>query len=93
MVIVTPHLGNGGAERVLSLLMTEWVKMGIRVWLVQTNANRYGNNYQFSKDIEIINLPKRNGLFRRFKQVVDLRKFLLKHPSAVVLSFVNTTIW
>lgn len=92
IIIVTPHLGNGGAERVLTELITEWTRMGEKVCVIQTNANRYGNNYKFSEDVELINMVNTNGRFRRLKQVKELNKILLNHPNAVVISFVNTAI-
>lgn len=92
IVIVTPHLGNGGAERVLTELMTEWVQMGIKVCVVQTNPNRYGNDYQFSREVNVINLVTTGGRFRRLKQVRKLNKILEEHREAVIISFVNTAI-
>ena len=92
IVVVTPHLGNGGAERVLSELMSEWTRMGKKVTVIQTNANRYGNDYEFSQQISIINLKTTRGKFRRAKQALELCKILSEHPDATVVSFVNTAI-
>lgn len=92
IVVVTPHLGNGGAERVLSELMSEWTRMGKKISVIQTNANRYGNDYEFSQKINVINLTTTGGKFRRAKQALELCKILSKYPDATVVSFVNTAI-
>ena len=95
IIVFTQHLGNGGAERVLSELMTEWVRLGYVVYALLTKSNRYGNNYNLDNKINIISIDKYSKLPKILEYIFQIPKyikFLKKHRNAVVISFLTPCI-
>ena len=94
IIVVTVEIGLGGAERVLTELMKEWVHKGNAVTLIQTKPGIYGHSYTVDKDIRLVSFKSRGHtkVSRYFHETTDLLKYLKKHPNATVVAFVNPSI-
>ena len=90
IVIVAEHFTAGGAERVISELVTEWSKEGHKVTAVLIRADKYPESYDLPSSMKIIVLKSSNNRFiRRIQNAVDLVKILKKCPNAIIISFVE----
>ena len=91
LIVVTTQLGNDGAERVLSILMNEWVKSDIKIYVIQVDPEDFKQSYKLSEEIEVINFKSKfkNRSILRAQKVIMLTNFLNKHKNATVLSFIN----
>lgn len=93
IIIITTHMTNGGAQRVLSVLIEEWRKKGNLVTIIQTKPTDFSSSYNYSNDINIVNLGRyRSKLLSKISNVVSLLRYLKKHPHAVVIAFLNSCI-
>lgn len=94
IVVVTNYLTDGGAERVLSELMAEWINLGRKVSVLQIRAKNFSDSYTLPKEIEVfnINTPTDNRFLRRFVQARELIKILNSRKNATVLALVNPAI-
>lgn len=95
IIILTISMGNDGAERVLSELSTEWVKLGNKVTVIQTHPNSYGVKYSLLESIEIININVKSQfkLLRYVREIKAVIKILNKRPNATVISFIVSSIF
>lgn len=93
ILIVTISLGNDGAERVLTELAKEWVRTGHKVSVIQTDANRYGNNYVMPDSVQMIevNVKSKIKVFRFVQEIKEVRKIIQKHPNATIVSFLSAS--
>lgn len=89
LIVVTKHISNGGSERVLTELMSYWVKIGVKVSLVILRPDLCSDDYIIDKEIELIKLPKNHILPRRTFATIFLIKLLRKRKNSRVLSFVT----
>lgn len=94
LVVITTYMANGGAQRVLSVLIKEWEKMGHSITIIQTQPSKFPDFlYDFPKNLKIINYPDyRQNIFYGVLNVLPLVKYLKKHPQAVVIAFLNPCI-
>ena len=90
IIIVVEHFTTGGAERVLSELVSEWCKNGHKVCAVQIRPKKFSDSYKLPENLELIDLhASSNRFIRRFQNTFELVKLLNKRPNAVVISFVE----
>lgn len=78
------HLGNGGAERVTSVLANEMVRQGLSVAIgLQTTGN---NAYDIDPQIDLFeNTVGNPHLFRRIQKYSALRKIIKDwHPDVII---------
>lgn len=81
-------LGNGGAERVASILANEWTKLGHNVTFYCTHAFEQQVYYtEQSVVIKKIREKNRSGYFKLLKK---LKKEFLKDDLDIVVSFMTT---
>lgn len=94
IIVVTVEIGDGGAERVLTELMEQWVKKGNHVTLVQTRPNLYGRGYKLAKGIRRVDIDSngRTKISRYTVETLSLIRYLKKHSDAVVVAFANASI-
>ena len=93
IVVITTHMTNGGAQRVLSILIDEWVKKEHTVTIIQTKPKEFSGSYIYPQNVNLINFD--SGKKKNFKGVGDvltLMKYLKNHPQAVVITFLNSCI-
>lgn len=79
--------GNGGAERVITTLASEFAKKGYKVLMVTTNEDK--NDYEMDKSVlrhRIISL-KGNSVARSVDRVIQLRKCMKDFNADTVISF------
>lgn len=94
ILFITLHLTNGGAERVASELIAEWINKGCRVTIVQLMPDMFINSYPMSSDVSYINLTLgSNRLVKLYRGVKYLVKVMRQNPNATVVSFVKTTTY
>ena len=94
ILFVTQHLTDGGAERVASELIGEWINMGCKVTIVQMMPNMFSNSYAIPNGVDYINLDLgTNHYMKLFHGVRLLVSVMKQHPNATVLSFVKKTIY
>ncbi|MDD6518594.1 MAG: glycosyltransferase [Oribacterium sp.] len=93
ILIVTISLGNDGAERVLTELAKEWIHIGCKVFVIQTDANRYGNSYAMPDSIQMINIcvKSKNKVMRFLQEIKAVRKVISVHQDATVVSFLSAS--
>lgn len=79
--------GNGGAERVITTLASEFSQKGYMVQLITTNEanNDYKIDREIKKDIVLSN--KHNILLRSVDRVVQLRKCIKAFNPECIISF------
>ena len=78
------HLGNGGAERVTSVLANELSARGMEVIIGLYDYNK--NTYDLQSEIKIVEIPNLSGLFRRFKKYYYLRKTISEIKPNVIIA-------
>ena len=78
------HLGNGGAERVTSVLANEMARQGHTIGI--GFQNKSNNAYSINPQIELIDKTSNSSsLFRRFKKYSSLRKTIKQwKPDAII---------
>lgn len=86
---VCAYLGIGGAERVMSLLIDEFINKGYTVRLMITHDYRI--DYYIPKTVEVVFLDwsRSWNLFKRFRKIRELRKLI---KGEIVISFLNGSI-
>lgn len=96
IVVVTVHLSNGGAERVLAELITQWTAMGVRVVLVELQGDAFPESFQIPKSVSIISLGLRKTAktprMQSIAEAWELMKIFRQHPMAPVVAFLNPAI-
>ena len=93
ILIVTISLGNDGAERVLTELSKEWVRIGCNVTVIQTDVNRYGNSYVMPDSVNMISVRAKSGnkVLRFLQEIMTVRKIIIAHPNATIVSFLSAS--
>ena len=94
--VVLSGLGAGGAERVVSLLVREWVADGNQVEILSFDALGNIPYYDMPTDVAIVNhtdRPRRRrpwrSILRMFDRLMFLRRHLLQSRPDVVISFLT----
>ena len=92
--IVTMELGWGGAERVLSELMKEWVRTGNKVTLVQTRPGIFGESYPIPEGVNNITfqIKSKNRFEQYAKEIIALFRYMKNNPDTSMLAFSNASI-
>lgn len=86
IVFITGSMGRGGAERVITILSDEYIKMGWNVRIAMLLHSFV--DYEVNSSIEIADLSYKYGIKRGFfTTVYKLRKYLIKEKPDVVVSF------
>jgi glycosyltransferase involved in cell wall biosynthesis len=86
IVCVIAGLGAGGAERVLSLLTTDWVRRGRRVTVIAFDAPKDPVFHPFDPAVTIVRPVRRRG---RLGQLVWLRRTLADLRPDLLLSLLT----
>lgn len=94
ILVVTIHLSNGGAERVLSELISEWVRTDNKVSIVQMRPETYEDSYNLPAEVEIINMKNHteNRFMRRIYNILELCSILKDRKNTIAVAFVNPAI-
>ena len=93
IIVVTTHMTNGGAQRVLTSLVNEWERTNNEVLLIQTRAGAFSDSYVIDRKTKIINLKVRgNELVDCIRNVPALVKILKNNKDATVIAFLNSCI-
>jgi glycosyltransferase involved in cell wall biosynthesis len=97
IVLVIASLGAGGAERVMSMLATEWVKRGNHVTLI-TLDDIGRDHYPLPPDVKRVGLAvlgasmgKLDALQRNLSRLGKLRAAIKAESPDVVISFMDAT--
>ena len=92
IVFLVPSMSYGGAERVISILSNEWVKLGYEVAIISMDKEKrevYPLNDKIRlKFVDEAHLRTPSDCVRLIKRV---RKELLMEKPDIVLSFINST--
>lgn len=85
LVIVCGSLSQGGAERIISVLVDKWIKYFESVEIVTwVEAPIF---YHFDSNIKITSIPIESSTTSRFSQLFWFRKYIKKRDPYAVLSF------
>ena len=77
------HLGNGGAERVTSVLANELANRGLDITIGLYGYNK--NEYDLNPNVTINIIKQPTGLSRRVKKYLNLRKYVRDlHPDIII---------
>lgn len=93
IMFVLPSLGQGGAERVVSVLANELSKQGYEISVLMLAANRVC--YNIDEKINLVSLDCEvkyvhlNAVKRWFNRVLDARKAIIDENPDVVVSFMS----
>lgn len=87
IVFLCHGAGNGGAERVITTLASEFAKRKYQVLMVTTNEDK--NDYEMYQDVsrKRIISSKSNSIFRSIDRVLQLRKCIKEFKADSVISF------
>ncbi|MEX1019317.1 MAG: glycosyltransferase [Litorilinea sp.] len=96
LTVIINNFGEGGAQRVASILIAAWVAQGWRVRLVTLDAAEH-EPYALPAAVERVNLQwarhgKRSWLYKvgkRAQAFWRLRRLLARQPSDTVISFLT----
>lgn len=89
LAFITPQVGGGGAERVLSIISKGLVERGHQVSIYVTSYNRCDQAYSFSDKLNLVFL---NDISKsRIKKAICLRKLLKKERPDYAISFFPIT--
>lgn len=88
IIVFTDSMGNCGISRVLSELTDVWVRRGYHVSVAYMKKQDECNaDYVWQKDIEMIEIPVRQGFFHIYSDLVKAyKKILTQRPDAVAVS-------
>lgn len=91
LMFVCNGLGNGGAERVISVLSNEMCNK-YNIYIL-TFSKPTKNDYIFNKDVQIIyKQSKRKGLLRKISKILDIRKTIKEKRINTVIAFSNYNV-
>lgn len=97
ILFVIHSLGAGGAERVMSLLSTDWVEHGYSI-SIATLAGNSRSFYKLHNSIEVISLDVasesqsvKDTIIANYKRIVAIKKVILEHDPDLVIAFMTTT--
>lgn len=92
LMFITPGMLFGGAERVISILSNEWIKMGIKVSIIITGEQKECV-YPLSEEINLIYLNglKKEKMFPHLEFIKDIRQIIKEKKPNAVISFMNDT--
>lgn len=87
LVFLCHGAGNGGAERVITTLASEFAKKKYKVLMVTTNEDN--NDYEMHQDVarKRILSTKGNAVIRTIDRILQLRKCIKEFKADVVISF------
>lgn len=78
-------MGNGGAERVISVLANEFVKHGYDVQITQLYGNKC--DYALNKNIILNSVSPSSSRFRKLNTLIKLRNHIKSQNPDVIISF------
>ncbi len=94
LLILVEHMTQGGAERVLSELITYWRSRNIHMTIVETDPFAYSEGYSIPSDIEIIKIPTPKGRISKvIKTVFSLIRVMRSFSDTPVLAFNKAVIY
>ncbi len=92
VVFVNERLTGGGSERVMSILATEYVKMGIDTSMILLNEDI--RTYDVPPEVKIIEaycpMEKKN-IWWHIRRVISIRKALKQSEADIIISFIWNT--
>lgn len=93
IIFVVQYLTYGGAERVAAELITEWVRRGCKITVVQLFPDEFSNSHAMPDGIEYINFDLgKNKYVKLIRGVRGLVRVMKQYPNATVIGFVNRAI-
>ena len=93
IIVFVQHMTDGGAERVLSELISYWHKKNARVTVVETTPKKYKESYYIPNGVEDVKLPYTNRKFIDYLiGFLFMSRIMRKNPKATVLAFTETMI-
>lgn len=80
-------MGNGGAERVISILSEELIKRGKNINIITIYGSRI--DYEINKKIKVFDIECKNSkkILRYFERIIKLRKIIKDIDSDIIISF------
>lgn len=86
IIIVTADMCAGGAQRVISVLLKEWIKKGVQCTLILLNKKPIF--YNISKDVDVIEIENfsANHLVDKYKKLKKIKKIVKFKKPDIVLS-------
>ncbi len=98
IVICISSMGQGGAERIASIMANHWVEGGREVSIITLAEPGTSSAYPLNKAVEVQNIGLTSAsdtlldkLFGNFKRILGMRKALHGIAPDVVISFMDTT--
>lgn len=94
IILITPHMGLGGAQRVLANLANAWVSEGLSIWLVKIEHS-VPDFYPLDPRIrvEVVQLPDKELRSRLLRLVVKPVAYLLGFARRRVCSAIRFASW
>ncbi len=89
ILFITPCLGFGGAEKMLTFVAEELHKRGHAVSIVNIQSVVQTTNYvrEVDEGISLYNLPLGKGKLKRFKQILQIKDIAKKNNIQVIVGF------
>ena len=93
IIVFVQHMTDGGAERVLSELISYWHTKNARVTVVETSPKKFKECYYMPDDVEDIKLRSTKIKYIDYAIVyLSMIRIMRKNPKASVLAFTEATI-
>ena len=93
ILVFVQHMTDGGAERVLSELISYWYKKGARVTVVETTPKKFKESYYMPDGVEDIKLPNTTIKLIDYAIIyLSMIRIMRKNPKASVLAFTEAMI-
>ena len=93
ILIFVEHMTDGGAERVLSELITQWNKKHTQLIVVETAPEKFQNCYNLPEEVDVIKLNNSKIQLLQYGNIfVSMIRIMHQYPSASVLAFTESMI-
>ncbi len=94
VIIIMPFITQGGAERVLSQLISEWVRSGIHITVLITSTGVFNKEYSIPAEVERVEIrAAKVRVFNILRSLYFMMHEVRKRPEATVLVFNKTIMY
>ncbi len=93
ILIFVQHMTDGGAERVLSELISAWHKKNTQLIVVETAPEMFQNSYYLPEGVQIIKFHNSKIKLLKYMNIyISMIRIMHRHPDASALAFTEAMV-